>query len=83
MISKAQHIELVNRLQGCLMHALDWNSGEIMNIVKMICNDTCLVLCIFDKLVERKWTGSGEELRQIRDKYVQEHEQGVLLVLMT
>ena len=65
------------------MHALDWNSGEIMNIVKMICNDTCLVLCIFDKLVERKWTGSGEELRQIRDKYVQEHEQGVLLVLMT
>lgn len=64
------------------MHALDWNSVEIMNIVKMICSDTCLVLCIFDKLVERKWTGNGEELGQLGDKYAQEHEQGVLLVLM-
>ncbi|GFF41995.1 hypothetical protein IFM58399_06457 [Aspergillus lentulus] len=82
MISEVELIEPVNRAQGRIAHAPDRNSAEIMDIVKMRCDDAGLVLLIFDKLTERKWTGDWEGPGRIGDEHAQEREQGIL-VLMT
>ena len=52
-----------------------------MDVAKMRCNYTHIVLCIFDKRTGRKWTRDWEEPGWIGDEHAQEREQG-LLVLM-
>lgn len=74
-------IEPVNRSQGRVAHAPDRNSAEIMDIAKMRRDYTRLVLGIFDKRAERKWTGDWKEPGWIGDEHAQEREQGIFVLM--
>lgn len=81
MISEVELIEPVNRPQGRVAHAPDWNSAEIMDIAKMRRDNTRLVLRVFDKRAERKWTRDWEEPGRIGNEHAREREQGILVLM--
>ena len=47
----------------------------------MRCNYTCIVLCIFNKHMGRKWTRDWEEPGWIGNEHAQECEQGILVLM--